>query len=292
MPLDPETIRKPLRKLRKFLQFSYKSALPDDVHRLRTMARRTEAIVHGLAWDKRRKTSHVLKTLAPVRKAAGKVRDMDVLIGLASTLDRESEEDCQIQLLERLGEKRAKAAVKLQQIVGKQETAASRDLKLCLKVLEKQMDAPGKQALPLPAGATAVSLRLATELDAWPKLNRKNIHPFRLKLKELRYILQLAPDRDANFVVALGEVKDSIGAWHDWCELAAIAKKTLKHGSGCQLLRQIASKQSSQFDKALADANALRNQYLHSDRTAAHPAKKEPAGVKMPVLETASNLAS
>lgn len=55
------------------------------------------------------------------------------------------------------------------------------------------------------------------------RIDGRTLHPYRLKVKELRYALQLAASHEELLIEALGEVKDSIGEWPDWCELEAIA---------------------------------------------------------------------
>ena len=66
-------------------------------------------------------------------------------------------------------------------------------------------------------------MSLIDELNRWPEFNAENLHAFRIKVKELRYVLQLAKDPDLKFVNALGKVEDQIGDWHDWQQLAEIA---------------------------------------------------------------------
>jgi CHAD domain-containing protein len=49
------------------------------------------------------------------------------------------------------------------------------------------------------------------------QLRKSNLYQYRLKVKELRNLLQLAEDADQQaFIDRLGEVKDAIGEWHDW----------------------------------------------------------------------------
>jgi CHAD domain-containing protein len=83
---DCDQIQKPVRKLRKFVKKMPKIATSEQVHDLRTNKGRLEASVTGLSLDSRRKGQRLLKDLAPFRKRAGKVRDMDVLIGFASSV--------------------------------------------------------------------------------------------------------------------------------------------------------------------------------------------------------------
>ena len=48
------------------------------------------------------------------------------------------------------------------------------------------------------------------------------------------------PEAEDNFAKELGEVKDAIGEWHDWEELAGIATQVIQH-KRCELLVRIHS---------------------------------------------------
>jgi hypothetical protein len=80
-----------------------------------------------------------------------------------------------------------------------------------------------------------------------------------LKVKELRYVLQMAAASDREFVAVLGEVKDAVGEWHDWEELGGIAAEVIQH-RGCDLLKQIRSAAERKFQHALTLANRIRKQ--------------------------------
>ena len=58
-----------------------------------------------------------MQTLARLRKRAGKIRDMDVLTGCASTVQVDGEQDCSVQLLEYLGAERYRQANKMRGLV-------------------------------------------------------------------------------------------------------------------------------------------------------------------------------
>jgi CHAD domain-containing protein len=92
------------------------------------------------------------------------------------------------------------------------------------------------------------------------------LHLYRLKVKQLRYVLELAPDHP-KFVADLGEAKDAIGEWHDWEELIAIANEVLDHGSNCMLMRKLKETADSKFAFAHRVAENLRRNYLKSSST-------------------------
>lgn len=119
-----------------------------------------------------------------------------------------------------------------------------------------------KDQADLDSQAAAEALRLSSELEAPKRLSRRNLHEYRLKVKELRYELQLAPSSEQMFVDDLGKVKDAIGEWHDWEELVAIANDVLDHGPGCNLVRRLKEISNSKYEEALRLAENLRNKYL------------------------------
>ena len=114
MPLDVDRIQQSVRRVRKFLAKAPKNPPPQEIHDLRTSARRLEATVEALGLDSKRREKRLLRDLEQVRKRAGKVRDMDVFTGhLLALPQMENETECLIELAEHLGIKRAKAAKKL-----------------------------------------------------------------------------------------------------------------------------------------------------------------------------------
>jgi CHAD domain-containing protein len=191
---------------------------------------------------------------------------MDVLTGFAATLRDDGEQDCKVQLLEHLGAKRRKGARKLHGVVANNSNGLRRELKRLSKDLDRTLRQDGsKRGDPKAASAqaAAAALRLESELADTSRLGRQNLHPYRLKVKELRNVLRLAKDPgDKEFVDTLGEVKDAIGEWHDWQELAAIAQKVLGHGPGCNLIRQLKQTTEKKYESALQSAEQMRKQYL------------------------------
>jgi CHAD domain-containing protein len=90
------------------------------------------------------------------------------------------------------------------------------------------------------ANAAAKAVRLSAQLAEPPRLNKTNLHPYRLKVKELQNVLRMAETPSGfRFVEDLGVVKDAIGEWHDWEELVGIASKLLDHGGNCLLLAEL-----------------------------------------------------
>lgn len=297
MSLDSEALcRQPL-KLRKSLKRLREDSTPELVHKLRTRTRRFEAVVDALGLDSRKNERQLIRRLKPLRRRAGQVRDMDVLTQFAAQPLVQSEEECMVRLLEHLGEERGRQVRKLEKGIRLHYAALSKALKTDAKFLRKAMR-PEKKKFSAKSDsrrqdwadrATALALGLEAELRRWPTLNRENLHPFRLKVKELRYVLQMAENR-GKFVDSLGEVKDAIGVWHDWQELLAIAKEVLQH-SGCKLVAEIDRTAQQKLELALESANRLRRGYLGIERHDAGRAKSK-SKTAGPAIVSAAALAA
>jgi len=294
MSFDIKRIRKSSRRVRKFLRKNSKRPSSDAIHDLRTSTRSLETTLLTLGLDSNRKVKRLLRGLGEVRKRAGKVRDMDVLTANALTVKRDGEQDCLVQLLEHLGADRNKYAKKLRRVIEAGTPQLRRNLKRNSKRVEKILyQAVNKPDTSDATPATmARAIKIASELNSPQRLNRENLHPYRLKVKELRNVLQLS-DRadDQEFIEGLGDVKDAIGDWHDWEELIAVAKDVLDHGASCKLTKQLNVISDDKYENALSLTNRLRSTYLKT-----RPPKHGTHQVKTtllsnPVLRAASSIA-
>ena len=260
MAINPENIHKALRKLRKTAAKLSKNPSPGEIHKLRTNTRKVEAVFSALSLDSQKNERQLMKQLRRIRKRAGEIRDLDVLTGDLATVRVDGENDCQVSLLEHLGGKRRKQARKLHNFLAGRRTTLRNRLQKASGTLDEAL----QTTEPHPASlAAADALRLSSELEIPRRLNKGNLHAYRLKVKQLRYLLELAPDRP-KFVEALTETKDAIGEWHDWEELVTIANKVLDHGTNCKLMRKLKEIADSKLMHALRVAEDLRKTYLKS----------------------------
>jgi CHAD domain-containing protein len=291
MAIDENRILKSIRKLEKFARKAPKQPPPEKIHLLRTNARKVETSIEALALDRRKNERRLIKEIKKVHRRAGKIRDMDVLTGYLAKLHLDREQDCEVQLLEHLGAERQRQAKKLHRVLVKEDgyfikrlRRASADVRT---VLEDTGSAP-----KAVSEAAATGLQLSSELAATKKFHRGNLHPYRLKVKRLRYLLQMADESgDQGFVDELGTVKDAIGEWHDWEELVAIARDVLDHGAGCKLLRKLKEVRDSKYKTAIESAENLRNVYLRpATRKRARSAKADSHLLASPVLVATSAL--
>lgn len=265
MALDQKRLLKPVKNLRKLVSKMERQAPPEKVRDLRTNTRRLEAIFEALSLDQQGTGKSMIKDLKRFRKRAGKVRDMDVLTSYASTVHLEGEEECALQLLEHLGVQRRKYAKKLVAEIKRLGPRLEKDLKRTPVVFAKCIRQNG-DATEVAANAAAIAVKLAAQLGTPPHLGRDNLHAYRLKIKDLRNVLQMAAGDSRRFVLDLREVKDAIGEWHDWEQLVSTAQKALDHGSRCALLTELRHIARRQYDHALILAQRLRKTYLRTAR--------------------------
>jgi CHAD domain-containing protein len=294
MALDRDRLRKSVGKLRQFLK-KQKSMTPEKIHQFRTQARRFEASVKALGSSTRDNEERLLRDLARLRKQAGRIRDMDVFTGWALTIRPEGEQDCAVQLLEHLGAERYKRAKKMLQQAGKYRQVLRQRLKRSLghldRLLEDTNKNPASATNRAPTDAMASALQLVSQLKTPARLSKKTLHRYRLKVKELRYVLQMSDAADQKFITKLGEVKDAIGEWHDWDELSAIAAELLKHGSKCGLLRELKTARKAKYDRALSLTNEMRDTYLPWAANASNAKAKQARRIAQPVLVSMTALA-
>ncbi len=263
-----ERARKALRELGKLLVSLPANPPPEEVHKLRTVTRRVEAIAAVVPPGDQKKSRRLMRSIEPVRKAAGHVRDMDVLISKARRMTRYSAGDSLARLVGHLESARNESAAELRRTVGRRRKATRDKLTQYSKLVRSALP-PAKPGAPNLGqngqpheGVHFAAMNCVRELGDWAPLDAGNIHAFRLKVKELRYILQLNADADPGFVDALGEVQRRIGDWHDWQQLSEIASEVLDPRQDGALLTRIAGTAKRKLDRALTSANALRGRHL------------------------------
>jgi predicted ATP-dependent protease len=156
---------------------------------------------------------------------------MDVLISDASTIHPPAEEGCALQLLEHLRARRRKEAKKLHAELRRLGPKLRKELKrtpaLVKKAIQDHNETSDQTGLVPHAAAAAVNLLI--QLATPSRLGRQNLHRYRLRVKELSNMLQMAAvPSHPRFVDELVQVKDAIGEWHDWEELVSIAAESVR----------------------------------------------------------------
>ena len=272
MAIDMDRIQKDIRKLRKFLKAPPKRPSPHVIHSLRTRTRRLQAALQAFAAG----TDRLSKKLKRIRHAAGNVRDLDVLTGYIMMVQVPDKQECRVELLEYLGAERYRRSEQLIASALKHGPFLRRRLKRISAQLEALDSAPDNTSTNSASEEMAASaLQLSRELAIPTRLDRDNLHPYRITVKKLLFLLLMQKSRsNSHLIDALGEVKDAIGEWHDWQELAALAEKQLGHTRGCELLRSFEAIRDQKFKHALSVTNRMRERYFSSSLHGRHGGSK------------------
>lgn len=192
-----------------------KKLTPENVHHFRTNSRRVEAIISVLSPESRNKKK-TLKLVAKLRKRAGKVRDLDVQIGLLNGLKVPDRQNHRAQLLELLEEEHARSTKKLSKAA---DPATLRELRKRLRRERNEIQFDGIDPLRLAVSALP-------RVEQSP-LTEKTLHAFRIGAKQARYLAELGGDSPAakTFVEELKRAQDAAGEWHDALKLKERAEK-------------------------------------------------------------------
>ena len=217
-----------------------KKLTPENVHHFRTNSRRVEALIDTLAPETRNKKK-ALKLLAKLRKRAGKVRDIDVQIGLLKELKVPDRQNHRVQLLELLEDAHARQTKKLSR------TADSSTLRELRKRLRREWAAIKLDGVnPLLLAESALP-----RVDQLP-LTEKTLHSFRIGAKRARYLAELAGDSPAakSFVNELKRAQDAAGDWHDALKLKERAEKRFGGVSDSALVSVLQNISRARFRRA------------------------------------------
>ena len=276
MPLNSRELSRRLQKLRKSLKDFSRDPTVDEVHDLRTRARRVEYILEALELDSAGNEKKILGHLKSIRTRAGEVRDGDVFTSYIVGLGTEDEPGCIIRLLHHLGVERQRHAIKLHSLVQRDKKELRHRLRRSQRKVESLVKRFAKTKVDLkhqhkshtedaPLYAVSVALRLSKELAAVTHLGPNNLHSYRIEVKRLRSVLEMADDETGEqhqLIEELKRVQDAIGEWHDWVELTGIAHEVLQHGKKCGVVKKIEETAHKKYKEALRITEELRQRYL------------------------------
>ncbi|MGH9563622.1 MAG: hypothetical protein ACRD3S_19385, partial [Terracidiphilus sp.] len=157
---------------------------------------------------------------------------------------------------------RQQHAAELARTLHQRHHAVLKDLKTYSKLVLSVLKQSSAGQIESQERIHDAAMHAVRELGACQPLNRGNLHEFRLKVKHLRYTLQLDENADHDLLVALDDAQHRIGDWHDWQQLAEIAHVVLILNEDQPLVERIDQTVKRKFDRAMAAANALRGKYL------------------------------
>ena len=227
-----------------------------------------------------------------LRRALRPVREADVYLGklaslrdsLAPPLDYQPRcsRKCMKQIDEledRLTRMRGTAAKKL---VGEIDGGRER-----LERLSQDMEtALAAQMVPAVNTATEAASALIAGLAAeLPALSADNLHAFRKRVKQARYLAELSAPGDpmaARQAAALGRMQTAAGEWHDWKVLAQKARRALRDRSKRSgLIELLETLAGESLQKALVLCRRLTVRLLRHGEV--HETSQGPVPLKLPV---------
>jgi CHAD domain-containing protein len=250
-------------------------APPKNVHRVRTTIRRIESLVSYANPDLDKKLERTLEKMADLRKLAGKVRDLDVQVGLLGALANGSTVRDRKSLTELLGKKRDRQAGRLISSIKKVQD--SKFFVRLNRIAEESGSVPEGKNRPLAplAEAKAQLVEMAKDFSSHQTIKLSRLHTARVNLKRIRYLAELAEEsaEQKNFIRELKSVQDAVGDWHDWQELANTAEKRFSDRVNCAMLREVRTLLAARQAIATSSLNNLFALVWAPDKKPPRPAE-------------------
>jgi len=231
---------------------------PKAVHRLRSTTRRMEAILELLTTSTNLPNNHqneksFRKYLRKIRRAAGKVRDIDVHLEILAAYKTIGD----AEVLEKdLNAARKKLAIKLQERLLKN----NHDVQLALDNLETAL-APLVDLDLSGEGLTHVAQSwLATAVHGLDPQQDDGLHSIRKACKTARYMAEVGSETSKTATALakrMNDIQQTTGVWHDYLLLLNEAHTSLPNDSA--LIERIHAKALQLRRKAESKARPLQS---------------------------------
>lgn len=273
MPVDQQHCRDVFKKLDKELGKMTRQSRPERVHKFRTSTRRVETVLEELTPKPIRQTKKMLKELRRLRRKAGKVRDLDVQIGLLRNLKVARGAREKSQLLHSLAAQRAKRDKKLAASLDKNSV---RDMRQSLRRALKHTQ------IPPALDPLSVALHEFSEVARnHGPLTEKILHQYRIIGKRARYIVEMAskaPETDSA-AAHLKKMQDVVGDWHDWLTLTECAENLFGGIKDSPLVAAMRNLTRAKFREAASAVTEAKSQVLAEKPVKSVAARKAPVAV-------------
>lgn len=264
--MDTRRLLKPLHKVRSFLEELPPAPTPEEVQKFRTQLRRMEAVLDACALSSSQDGRRLLRHERPLRVRAGKIHDMDRGIGLAESLAAKGAEQCRTELLELIGAQRHRHTRKFRAAAQKAKRKVCKSLDQCESKICVRLGAKASTEDKLVAAAklAALIIEAGSRLAHYPRLSRKNLHLFRIRIRHFQRLLKIADQQRTPLYAALTEAKIAIGEWHDWHRLWKTARQLQGHPGHRALMAEIRKIREGELRRAMHTSRELRARYLKS----------------------------
>ncbi|MBZ5569409.1 MAG: CHAD domain-containing protein [Acidobacteriia bacterium] len=245
-----------LRKLDQLLGKTHAKLVAERVHLIRTTARRLEALLETLADQSDRRQRKLRKRLKCLRRGAGGVRDIDVQIAALRRLMIGREQERKARLMQALVEKRSERE---QELVNALDHKDVQKLRKGLQRWSEEISSAAKPERKTPVtpaqefdGVAASLRRFSTLSRQVSALTPENLHAYRTRCKQIRYIAEMAGNtlQAKRVVEPLKLVQDAIGDWHDWQTLTETAESLFSHSPDSALMAALRNVTNAKFVEA------------------------------------------
>jgi len=230
---------------------------PKGVHFLRTTIRRIESLVSYTQPELDKKLHRSLEKIAELRRRAGKVRDLDVQLGLLGELGNGSTARDRQTLAAMLSTKRKRHVDRLSSSARK--LRESRHLTRMKRIAERVGSVPATpQPDPLATARTEVE-KMAGDFSSHHMPGFKRLHEARLRLKRIRYVAELAEESEEQqeFLRELKAVQDAVGDWNDWVGLTRAVENRFVDRVNCALLSEARALLATRHSTAISALDKL-----------------------------------
>ncbi len=264
-----------------------------DVHRLRTTVRRLEVQLSN-------PPAKVAKSLKALRREAGKVRDIDVHLGLlkSSLLPRLAVRGRISPSAGSSGVRVSPAQQELREILEERRDrhlASLRDLVTEVRpLLEARLPALVELASSGTPSARQAHQQASLACNRFLQWTRTipedpaRLHRLRINAKKLRYSMEplQAFDEAAELAGKFKQVQDAIGTWHDWTTLHELAERRLDSADAEPLFAALSARTEREYRKARRVARSVRAWIIGHKPVASAAAAGPPQPERQPLLHT------
>ncbi len=255
----------------------------EDVHQLRTTARRIETFLAAHEDRLGGAAGKLARQMARLRRRAGRVRDLDVQMQLLRGVTVESITRERSRLMLDLERSRAKREKKMTAVLEREFTDA----------LRKRMRKISEQ-LPLLTSAPEAEEYEIQALDIFAAvandfavLDETNLHDFRIACKGVRYTAELGEGPDAAKVVSeCKRLQNTIGDWHDTVMLTKRAER-LFSSTRSPLAAVLRTLRTAKLTDALRTAAEVKRNLLQLRRE--KQPQRRPQAVHSPSVKAAAS---
>ena len=281
-----------LKTWRKLLAQCARKPSRRSVHALRSLTLRLQV---GLEYSlrvqsensaARRAFQHWSKVAKKLRKALAPVRNVDVQLARLDSLrsskgasegEKHLSPRC-IREIDKLENRlRRQRKVRIMKLMAGIDARGKR-----LNRFSKDLEAALASYMPSKAHSTAPeALRIFAELAIeFPYLNADNLHDYRKRLKQARYLVEISATADPlakRLAAAFRRIHYAAGEWHDWHELATKADRILSgHGEEDGLISVLEALATKALHRALSQCRSTAARYLKNVSNVRHFPPRKP----------------